>query len=474
MLQAAVAIANNDGAAGARDAEQRRAVRDGRRTVAAVSARPGLRIAAAITRRRRAQFRSVDRAPGQSADQRRAHARPPAAGARARATPATSAQARQAYAEFADVMRNAEPAPSAARRVARAKPPLCPRRRPRTMTTADRRPPRLDAVRPAVVAVARRSACCSRRSRRAGSPAACEYFTLRLRRTDRRAAVLARSPASSARCRARSSANGSSRTRLYDWDAAHDERYISEVLLKPPSWLGRNTDAAADRRRGPRAVRGARRGIRVRRLVRRPGRRDAAADRRLHQRLPAAPGLARARQAPEGAAARTSSSSWAAPTARRRWASRRCASSRSSTRSCRARRIRSSRSWRCAWSRGEPVSGIPGVITQASVAGPAGLGPAPTAPAVTDLDALPYPDYTDFFAQFERSQFGKNWQPSVFVETSRGCWWGERMHCTFCGLNGATMAFRSKSAPRALERADAPGDVVSRAATSRWSTTSST
>ena len=28
---------------------------------------------------------------------------------------------------------------------------------------------------------------------------------------------------------------------LYDWDTAHDERYISEVLLKPPAWLGRNT-----------------------------------------------------------------------------------------------------------------------------------------------------------------------------------------------------------------------------------------
>jgi hypothetical protein len=27
---------------------------------------------------------------------------------------------------------------------------------------------------------------------------------------------------------------------LYDWDAAHDERYIAEVLLPPPSWLGRN------------------------------------------------------------------------------------------------------------------------------------------------------------------------------------------------------------------------------------------
>ncbi|MCU1382412.1 MAG: hypothetical protein JWL71_1109, partial [Acidobacteria bacterium] len=99
----------------------------------------------------------------------------------------------------------------------------------------------------------------------------------------------------------------------------------------------------------------------------------------------------------------------------------------------------------------QPLDGIPGVITQASVAGPAGLGPAPTAPAVTDLDGLPYPDFSDFFEQFERSRFGTEWQPSVFVETSRGCWWGERMHCTFCGLNGATMAFRSKSAPRALD-----------------------
>src|SRR4029453_831001 len=58
--------------------------------------------------------------------------------------------------------------------------------------------------------------------------------------------------------------------------------------------------------------------------------------------------------------------------------------------------------------------------------------------------------YRDFFEQFGRSRFGHGWQPSVFVETSRGCWWGEKMHCTFCGLNGESMAYRSKTAPRAL------------------------
>ena len=54
-----------------------------------------------------------------------------------------------------------------------------------------------------------------------------------------------------------------------------------------------------------------------------------------------------------------------------------------------------------------PRTALPGVITQATVAAPAAGSPAPTAPAVGDLDALPYPDYTDFFEQFARSRFGR-------------------------------------------------------------------
>ena len=41
--------------------------------------------------------------------------------------------------------------------------------------------------------------------------------------------------------------------------------------------------------------------------------------------------------------------------------------------------------------------------------------------------------------------------PALLVETARGCWWGARHHCTFCGLNGSTMAFRSKSPARLLD-----------------------
>jgi ribosomal peptide maturation radical SAM protein 1 len=34
------------------------------------------------------------------------------------------------------------------------------------------------------------------------------------------------------------------------------------------------------------------------------------------------------------------------------------------------------------------------------------------------------------------------------LESARGCWWGAKHHCTFCGLNGATITWRSKSPAR--------------------------
>jgi ribosomal peptide maturation radical SAM protein 1 len=100
---------------------------------------------------------------------------------------------------------------------------------------------------------------------------------------------------------------------------------------------------------------------------------------------------------------------------------------------------------------GERFDDLPGVLVCAGAERLLSSGCTPATSSVQDLDALPYPDYRDYFEQFARTRFARAWQPSVFVETSRGCWWGERMHCTFCGLNGATMAYRSKSAPRALD-----------------------
>lgn len=70
---------------------------------------------------------------------------------------------------------------------------------------------------------------------------------------------------------------------------------------------------------------------------------------------------------------------------------------------------------------------------------------------VRDMDALPVPDFSDYFREWSESGASLVTVPRVLVETSRGCWWGDKSHCTFCGLNGATMAYRSKSGVRALE-----------------------
>jgi ribosomal peptide maturation radical SAM protein 1 len=92
---------------------------------------------------------------------------------------------------------------------------------------------------------------------------------------------------------------------------------------------------------------------------------------------------------------------------------------------------------------------LAGVSTRANVADldACGIG---NAPGVAHMDDLPVPRYDDFIEQYTASSFAAEKKPMLLFETSRGCWWGERNHCTFCGLNGATMKFRSKSQARAL------------------------
>jgi len=100
-----------------------------------------------------------------------------------------------------------------------------------------------------------------------------------------------------------------------------------------------------------------------------------------------------------------------------------------------------------ALDRRAPVQ-VPGIIARASD-GTVPPGGRPT--LVEALDTLPYPDFTEYFATF-RFQPQEHAAPvGIPMETSRGCWWGEKHHCTFCGLNGQAMRFRSKSAGRVAE-----------------------
>ncbi|HWE51021.1 MAG TPA: RiPP maturation radical SAM C-methyltransferase [Bryobacteraceae bacterium] len=68
---------------------------------------------------------------------------------------------------------------------------------------------------------------------------------------------------------------------------------------------------------------------------------------------------------------------------------------------------------------------------------------------VQRLDELPVPDFHEYFEALGRSGL-EDVKPILLMETARGCWWGEKHHCTFCGLNGAGMVYRSKSPQRAL------------------------
>lgn len=68
----------------------------------------------------------------------------------------------------------------------------------------------------------------------------------------------------------------------------------------------------------------------------------------------------------------------------------------------------------------------------------------------TDIDIRLPLDYDSFLESLAKKC--PELEPELFFETSRGCWWGEKSHCTFCGLNGVTMNYRSMSPQNAIEQ----------------------
>ena len=70
-----------------------------------------------------------------------------------------------------------------------------------------------------------------------------------------------------------------------------------------------------------------------------------------------------------------------------------------------------------------------------------------------NLDDIPLPDYTEFFEQ-KKKYFKIHENESILTqipyESSRGCWWGEKYQCKFCGLNGSNINFREKSPAKVL------------------------
>ncbi|MEV5576888.1 RiPP maturation radical SAM C-methyltransferase [Spirillospora sp. NPDC052269] len=69
----------------------------------------------------------------------------------------------------------------------------------------------------------------------------------------------------------------------------------------------------------------------------------------------------------------------------------------------------------------------------------------PTLLTALSPSAIARPVFDDYFERVEGSIVESWASPKLVVEGARGCWWGEKHHCTFCGLNGSSMTFRSKS-----------------------------
>jgi len=110
---------------------------------------------------------------------------------------------------------------------------------------------------------------------------------------------------------------------------------------------------------------------------------------------------------------------------------------------------------RLAMKRGAAIDPVmlPHGVLCAKNARPGAYGPGRASPpraVVEKMDASPVPDFDEYFDTLEGLAVRHYIFPALPVETSRGCWWGEKSHCTFCGLNGEGMRFRAKSPERVL------------------------
>ena len=65
-----------------------------------------------------------------------------------------------------------------------------------------------------------------------------------------------------------------------------------------------------------------------------------------------------------------------------------------------------------------------------------------------DLNLVPTPDYDDFAQLYAERKFMHKEKPRVFFEMSRGCYWGQKKRCIFCGQSSETLIFRKKNHER--------------------------
>lgn len=80
----------------------------------------------------------------------------------------------------------------------------------------------------------------------------------------------------------------------------------------------------------------------------------------------------------------------------------------------------------------------------------------PNATLFSDFSEVGPPDYDDYFDTVREleGQGSTGLNRILLYEGSRGCWWGEKHHCTFCGLNAQSMQFRAKTSDQVAREMD--------------------
>jgi ribosomal peptide maturation radical SAM protein 1 len=102
---------------------------------------------------------------------------------------------------------------------------------------------------------------------------------------------------------------------------------------------------------------------------------------------------------------------------------------------------------------GESMAGMPGMMWRDD----GRIAYAGRAPNLADMNKTPTPDFDEYF--YARKESGYHYCDEAQgvllpIETARGCWWGVKNHCTFCGLNRAGMEFRSKRVDNVIQQLD--------------------
>ncbi len=101
--------------------------------------------------------------------------------------------------------------------------------------------------------------------------------------------------------------------------------------------------------------------------------------------------------------------------------------------------------------RSEQPDGAP--FSRLRVVTPDEIGDGAPIARLDDMNESPVPNYDDYFAYLAETEVLGEWvRAALPFQTARGCWWGEKHHCTFCGISRTAMKFRPKSSDNVMEQ----------------------